>query len=336
VKLAYTQKREWIDLFLVLAVSFVFTLISLSINFIDKMYKYFYVITRYPVAEFVINLVFLWLIGLLWITYRQWQRGLKGQRELEDTISSINPDVLMVVDGSRKIILCNAPVRQMFGYEAGEIINRHTDCLFSDRELCAPENPDVHDVPDSEGFQRELATGKRKSGETFGLEIITAKLRNREGAVLLLKDVNDRKRAEDAVKLSEEKYQHLIENANDGIISMDNEGMIIGFNKKAEDIFGYSQDEVMGKPVFILFPEEERDGDMKMFEQFKTTGELGLIGKTIERDGLRKDGRRVSIEATLSVSGSRGKSIITAILRDVTERRKIEQQLSQSEKLRSL
>jgi PAS domain S-box-containing protein len=336
VKLAYTQKREWIDLFLVLAVSFVFTLISLSINFIDKMYKYFYVITRYPVAEFVINLVFLWLIGLLWITYRQWRRSLQGQRELEDTISSINPDVLMVVDGNRKIILCNAPVRQMFGYEAGEIINRHTDCLFSDRELCAPDNPDMHDVPDSDGFQRELATGKRKSGETFGLEIITAKLRNREGAVLLLKDVNDRKRAEDAVKLSEEKYQHLIENANDGIISMDNEGMIIGFNKKAEDIFGYSQDEIMGKPVFLLFPVEERDGDMKMFEQFNTTGELGLIGKTIERDGLRRDGKRVSIEATLSVSGTRGKSIITAILRDVTERRKIEQQLSQSEKLRSL
>jgi PAS domain S-box-containing protein len=336
VKLAYTQKREWIDLFLVLAVSFVFTLISLSINFIDKMYKYFYVITRYPVAEFVINLVFLWLIGLLWITYRQWRRSLQGQRELEDTISSINPDVLMVVDGNRKIILCNAPVRQMFGYEAGEIINRHTDCLFSDRELCAPDNPHMHDVPDSDGFQRELATGKRKSGETFGLEIITAKLRNREGAVLLLKDVNDRKRAEDAVKLSEEKYQHLIENANDGIISMDNEGMIIGFNKKAEDIFGYSQDEIMGKPVFLLFPVEERDGDMKMFEQFNTTGELGLIGKTIERDGLRRDGKRVSIEATLSVSGTRGKSIITAILRDVTERRKIEQQLSQSEKLRSL
>lgn len=336
MKLAYTQKREWIDLFLVLAVSFVFTLISLSINFIDKMYKYFYVITRYPVAEFVINLVFLWLIGLLWITYRQWRRSLQGQRELEDTISSINPDVLMVVDGNRKIILCNAPVRQMFGYEAGEIINRHTDCLFSDRELCAPDNPHMHDVPDSDGFQRELATGKRKSGETFGLEIITAKLRNREGAVLLLKDVNDRKRAEDAVKLSEEKYQHLIENANDGIISMDNEGMIIGFNKKAEDIFGYSQDEIMGKPVFLLFPVEERDGDMKMFEQFNTTGELGLIGKTIERDGLRRDGKRVSIEATLSVSGTRGKSIITAILRDVTERRKIEQQLSQSEKLRSL
>jgi PAS domain S-box-containing protein len=327
VKLAYTQKREWIDLFLVLAVSFVFTLISLSINFIDKMYKYFYVITRYPVAEFVINLVFLWLIGLLWITYRQWRRSLQGQRELEDTISSINPDVLMVVDGNQKIILCNAPVRQMFGYEAEEIINKPTDWLFSDRELCAP---------DSDGFQREFAAGKRKSGETFGLEIITARLRNREGAVLLLKDVNDRKRAEDAVKLSEEKYQRLIENANDGIVSMDNEGLIIGFNKKAEDIFGYTQKEVMGKPVFLLFPEEERDGDMEVFKQFKTTGELGLLGKTIERDGLRKDGRRVSLEATLSVSGAKEKSIITAILRDITERRKIEQQLSQSEKLRSL
>jgi len=336
VKLAYTQKREWIDLFMVLAVSFVFTLISLSINFIDKMYKYFYVITRYPVAEFVINLVFLWLIGLLWITYRQWRRSLQGQRELEDTISSINPDVLMVVDGNRKIILCNAPVRQMFGYAAEEIINKPTDWLFSDRELCAPDNPDMHDVPDSDGFQREFATGKRKSGETFGLEIITARLRNREGAVLLLKDVNDRKRAEDAVKLSEEKYQRLIENANDGIVSMDNEGLIIGFNKKAEDIFGYIQKEVMGKPVFLLFPEEERDGDMEVFEQFKTTGELGLLGKTIERDGLRKDGRRVSLEATLSVSGAKEKSIITAILRDITERRKIEQQLSQSEKLRSL
>ncbi len=336
MKLAYTQKREWIDLFLVLVVSIVFTLISLSINFIDKMYKYFYVITRHPAAEFIANLVFLWLIGLLWITYRQWQRSLQGQRELEDTISSINPDVLMVVDGNQKIILCNAPVRKMFGYEAVEIINKQTDFLFGDIERCPADEPEMPDVRHDDGFRRESATGKRKSGETFGLEIITARLRNREGAVLLLKDVNERKRAQDAVKLSEEKYQRLIENANDGIISADHEGLLVGFNKKAEDIFGYAQEEVMGKPVFLLFPEEERNGDMKMFEQFKTTGELELIVKTIEREGLRKDGRRVSLEATLSVSGAKEKSIITAILRDVTERKKIEQQLTQSEKLRSL
>jgi PAS domain S-box-containing protein len=335
-KLAYARKREWVDLFLVLVVSIVFTFISLSINFIDTMYKYFYVITHYPAAELVINLVFLWLIGLLWVTYRQWQRSLQGQMELEDTISSINPDVLMVIDGNQKVILCNAPVRHMFGYEAAEIINKHTDFLFSDREPCPAGEQAMPESPGNGGFQRESATGKRKSGETFGLEIITAKLRNREGAVLLLKDVNERRRAQDAVKLSEERYQRLIENANDGIVSTDNAGIIIGFNKKAEGIFGYAQEEVMGKPVFFLFPEEERDGDMKMFEQFKTTGEPELIFKTIERDGLRKDGRRISLEATLSVSGAKEKSIITTILRDITERRKMEQQLSQSEKLRSL
>ena len=336
MKLAYTQKREWMDLFLVLVVSIVFTLISLSINFIDKMYKYFYVITRYPVAEFIINLVFLWLVGLLWITYRQWKRSLKGQRELEDTISSINPDVLMVVDGNRKIILCNAPVRHMFGYEPDEIINKHTDFLYGDSEPCTSDREESHEGSDNAGFQREVATGKRKNGDTFGLEIITATLHERDGAVLLLKDVNERKRAEDAVKLSEERYQHLIENANDGIVSTDNEGIIIGFNKKAADIFGYTQEEVIGKPVFLLFPEEDMEEDMKVLEKCKTAGELGLIGKTIERDGLRKDGKRVSLEATLSVSGAKGKSIVTAILRDVTERKKIEHQLSQSEKLRSL
>ncbi len=336
MKLAYARKREWVDLFLVLVVSIVFTFISLSINFIDTMYKYFYVITHYPAAEFVINLVFLWLIGLLWMTYRQWQRALQGQRELEHTISSINPDVLMVIDGNQKIILCNAPVRHMFGYEAAEIINKHTDFLFGDREAYPADSQAGPESPGNGGFQRESAMGKRKSGEIFGLEIITAKLRNREGAVLLLKDVNERKRAQEAVKLSEERYQRLIENANDGIVSIDNEGLVIGFNKKAEDIFGYAHEEVMGKPVFLLFPEEERNGDMKMFEQFKTTGELELIVKTIEREGLRKDGRRVSLEATLSVSGAKEKSIITAILRDVTERKKLEQQLTQSEKLRSL
>ena len=138
------------------------------------------------------------------------------------------------------------------------------------------------------------------------------------------------------LKRSEEQYQGLVENANDAVISTRRNGVITSFNKKAEQIFGYAREEVMGKSVILLSPPRLREMQQQMFEEFSRTGTLQFIGKTMEGTGFRKDGVEFPLEGSIFLIEVNGESIFTVLVRDISERRKMEELLLQSEKLKSL
>jgi PAS domain S-box-containing protein len=150
------------------------------------------------------------------------------------------------------------------------------------------------------------------------------------GSVASVRDITERKKTEKVLRLSEKKYHTLIEGAKDGIVSVNEEGIIVEFNKKAEEIFGYTREEVMGKSVTMLSPEEDRARERKALEKFKATKWLGIEGRTVEREGLRKDGQRIPLEATWSVVEIEGENLITAILRDITARKNAERELREA------
>lgn len=131
---------------------------------------------------------------------------------------------------------------------------------------------------------------------------------------------------------SEEKYRNLIQSAQDGIISITTDGTIILFNKAAERIFGYSADEVMGQSPTILMPKQYRAKHQGSLSRFFKTGEPTVIGKTIEMEGLRRDGQSFSMELSLTVSGAVNSLIVTGILRDISERKAMQAQLIEGEK----
>jgi PAS domain S-box-containing protein len=147
--------------------------------------------------EFIINFGFLYLVGLLWITYRLWKAASEKREELQNIIESINPDVLLVVDPDRNVVMCSSSVQRMFGYSVNEVVNQTTDILYFDRRTDPNKRNEVFEVLKSEGFHLGLAMGKKKSGVTMPLEIISGRLQAGKGAVLLLRDISERKQAED-------------------------------------------------------------------------------------------------------------------------------------------
>lgn len=205
MKIARTKNRELIGLSLVVIITIVFTLFSLSIDFIDRLYNYFHDYSKLPIGEFFIRAVFLWLIMTLWLTYHRWKKAVGRQEELEDIISSINADVLVVIDRDRNITMCNASVKRVFGYEVEEVISQKTDLLYFDRRYEPSNRNEIHDKLEMDGFHIGLATGKKKNGDTLPLEIITGNLRSRRGAVLLLRDITERKRAEEKLQKAHEE-----------------------------------------------------------------------------------------------------------------------------------
>ena len=146
--------------------------------------------------------------------------------------------------------------------------------------------------------------------------------------------INARKQAEEALKRSEERYHDLIEFANAGIIAVENE-KIIQVNRKAEEFYGYSKEELIGQSTRILTPEHYWKKHSELLNEYLTSGNVGKM--LFEEEGIRKDGSLFPIEISFSLS-ERGENSITiiAVMRDITERKKMEEKLIQSEKLSAL
>jgi PAS domain S-box-containing protein len=138
------------------------------------------------------------------------------------------------------------------------------------------------------------------------------------------------------LKRSEERYHSLVENADDAVIAIRGDGVITGFNRKAEQMFGYGREEVLGKSVTLLAPPRMRELQQRMFDKFCRTGKLYIIGKTLAGNGLRKDGREFPLEGTALLVEEDGAYTLTILIRDISERRKMEELLLQSEKLKSM
>lgn len=121
---------------------------------------------------------------------------------------------------------------------------------------------------------------------------------------------------------SEMKFRSVVQAANDAIISSDSNGNIISWNNGAQTIFGYTEEEVLGKPVTILMPEQYRKAHSRQFERLRSTGVSRHKGKTHESQGLRKNGREFPVEISLATWKTDEGTFFTCILRDITERKK--------------
>jgi PAS domain S-box-containing protein len=151
--------------------------------------------------------------------------------------------------------------------------------------------------------------------------------------IVVVRDVTERRRAEEAVREGEALKRGIIETALDSIVSVDHDGLIIEFNPAAERTFGYRAEEVLGKPMAdYIVPLHLRDAHRAGLRRYLNTGEAHVLGKRIEVPALRSDG--VEFPAELSIDVVRlgdGREVFTAYLRDISERKAAEEALKRSE-----
>ena len=109
------------------------------------------------------NVIFLWLVVALGITYQRWREAVKKHKELEDIISSINADVLVVVDRNRNIIMCNPSVKSMYGFNVNEVLHQKIDLLYSESYTDTSKKNELTAKLERDGFYVIEATGKKTS-----------------------------------------------------------------------------------------------------------------------------------------------------------------------------
>jgi PAS domain S-box-containing protein len=143
-----------------------------------------------------------------------------------------------------------------------------------------------------------------------------------------MEDITERKRAQEALRLSEAKFSGIVSIAADAIISVDKDQRITIFNEGAEAIFGYTKDEVIGTPLDRLIPERFRTIHRAHFAGFVAGQEAARrMAERKEIFGLRKDGEEFPAEGSISKVTVGGATFFSVVLRDVTYRKSVEEAL---------
>ena len=139
----------------------------------------------------------------------------------------------------------------------------------------------------------------------------------------LEREIAERERAES-------RFSAMAQSAVEAIISADSAGRILTWNNGAHGIFGYTADEVVGKPLTRLMPERYHALHRQGIERMGGIGKSALMGTVIELNGLRKDGREFPLDLTLSTWTSVAGRFYGGIIRDITERQRAGQALRQT------
>jgi PAS domain S-box-containing protein len=237
---------------------------------------------------------------------------------------------LYTIDTQGLVTYMNPAAESLFGWKIAELLGRRM------HDVTHYQHPDGRPFPIEEcaGFQ-VLHEGKvlkdhddvfiRRDGSFFPVVYTSAPLVTEgkvAGLVVVLRDVTERKRAEEKLLRSEARMQAILTTAADAIITMDIHGMIQSVNPASERMFGYSATEMVDQNVGLLMPSpywEEHDGYLRRYLQ---TGYKHIIGASRELYARRKDGSTFPIHLTVSEIEER--KLFTGILHDMTEYKRLE------------
>ena len=255
---------------------------------------------------------------------------------LERLFENSSQGVLILENGF--FVECNAKVIEILGCSSKEyILNK------SPFELSPEIQPDGRSSKEkvlemnakaiNEGYNRFEWEFTRCNGEHFPLEVtlVPIHLPGRENTIhVAWRDLTEVKRKEQALEESENLLRNIMESAVDGIVSINETGKIETFNKAAEDLFAYSRDELIGQNIKTLLPEPYASKQDQEIAEYLKEGMLKAIGQTAEIWAVKKDGTEFPASIRIGEVKLTNKRIFTALIQDITERKKYEQAIVQA------
>jgi len=206
-----------------------------------------------------------------------------------------------------------------------------------DREAMRSMVERLHESEDSFSMEHRITRQDGKSRVMYARGKVMRDIAGRAIRVIgTSQDITQRKQAETALRASEMRFRRLAESSNEGIVSIDDRGRIVFWNRGAQNVFGYWEEEILGEPVQTLMPERFRGEHERGFAKYLATGETRIIGTTVEVEGRRKDGTEFPLELSLAAWTVDDERFFTGILRDISDRKIAEEELKRVSRQRQL
>jgi PAS domain S-box-containing protein len=264
---------------------------------------------------------------------KQHQDELRTSEERFSAIAESSLDAIFIADHDGKILYCNKSVERMFGYTVTELLGKSVELMQRTidraryRKIRETYKKNQIVIPQriSEGILL------RRDGTEFPVEISTSSWKI-EGQLFfggIIRDITERKRYEEELRKSEERFRSVAESSRDAIYIADQDYRIVFWNQGAEKILGYKGKEILGKSDEILMPGMRTSRHRKTREELVKTGKTTFMNGPVETKAVRKDGTELPAEITVSTWKTGEQYYFSAILRDITERKKYEKALLQ-------
>ena len=255
----------------------------------------------------------------------------QSQQQLQD-ILDYSPAAIYLKDAEGRYLRVNRRFEELTGISRQDALGK-TDYDFFPPDLVRSWR--AHD-------QTVLQTGTAMEFEEVGIEAephtyfsVKFPLRDSAGAPYAMagisSDITARKRAEEALRLSQAMFQGLFESSPDGIVATGQDGRIVRVNAQMEKIFGYGRQELVGQPINALVPERYREIHSVHQQGYYAEPRTRPMGAGLELYGRRKDGSEFPLDIMLSPLQTDGEPLVVAVVRDITARKRAEDALRQSE-----
>jgi len=253
-----------------------------------------------------------------------------------------NPDAVLLLNGEGKILHGNAAVTRLLGYRPDEYRSRRIqDFLIQAHDLSVEEW-----LENADGIRAKTveAAFRGKNGDDIVLKLFAIPRiidHDYQGVYVIGKDVTESKRDLDRLaqmhetekRQQEAKFHTVVDSVLDAVIMTDEQLNVVVWNQGAERIFGFGSEEVIGKSIECIIPDAYLPRHRKGYHDYHEGSQPRMIGKIVEIEGKRKGGELFPIELSLNTWVADRHTYYSAVIRDISERKRAEAALTKSEQM---
>lgn len=255
--------------------------------------------------------------------------------DFQALVAVVKDYAIFMLDPHGRVSSWNTGAERIKGYKSEEILGEHFSRFYTQEDIELGKPASELKVAASEGQLEDEGWRVRKDGSQFWANVVITAIRGKDGELLgfskVTRDITERKKAEEALRASENRFRSLFEFSPDAIVVTDQEGRIAEVNTQVQKVFGYERAELLGQPIEVLIPERFRAAHPGRRADYAAHPRVRTMGAGLDLYGRRKDGSEFPVDIMLGPVKASAGQMVLGVIRDLTEKKEAEDALRRSE-----